>query len=91
MAESRCVMTNDLEGRENKVRVRHTINGVVVRLHGYEGLVKPNGGLGIFPSGCIGNGFLPDARQLRLYAEFIEALADEMDKAIETWQKAKGE
>jgi len=52
-----------------------TTDHYVVSLNGYQGEIKQDGGIGALPSAPTGNG-MPDAAQLRLYAEFILALAE---------------
>ena len=50
-----------------------------VTLHGYEGEALWDGTCGSLPNGTPKNGKIPDAAQLKLYAEFILALAAEME------------
>jgi hypothetical protein len=54
-------------------------NDITVRLHGYEGSVQDNGDCGCSVPGLhLTRGSMPDAEELKLYAEFILELADQM-------------
>ena len=51
---------------------------ITVRLHGYEGSVMETGDLRFIEDINCTRGSMPDAEELKLYAEFILELADQM-------------
>lgn len=63
-----------------------------VTVNGYQGEVHVRDGrIGSLPNAPVGDGFLPDASQLRLYAEFILELAETSELVIEMVQEIKRE
>jgi hypothetical protein len=71
-------LTKKKENREMKTTFKVIGGGsTLVSLNGYLGSIQANGDCGMLPS--AGRGSMPDAAELKLYAEFIIALADKMD------------